>query len=374
MYKQVESYRLAGTMTAGQTYILPLPTTGMLSGILMHLEATAVSNAFAATSNWRLIDYISKVEVVGNGATIIKSLTGYELQYLAFAHQAKVPPAFWRTYGANVMMEYLTVIFGRYLWDTQYGLDLSKWDTVELRVTNTNSATFFTGDITVDVCLDWLRESAGGFLGYIRSELWRQWAPVALGTQYFQLPTEFPISQVLLEGIPHKTTGMNDYNFWHIFGFLSFALGGGTKKVFEGTGHDLMIQNYLDDPGEVIQSGASFNNASQGVTTAVGRMMGWSAVAAGAAAGLTTFPSMQIDDTDETVKFWAHDGGGPYEWIVRGMAFYSHLHLWQSDSLDPESLLDPKVVGDVLLNITADVSVVAAAAIGNVILERVVTR
>ena len=375
MYKQIEMLRSAVTAILGQTYTVDLPKSGTLSAIQLHLSANCTSNAGLTLPKWRLIDFITKVEVIGNGATVIKSLDGKQLQYLFFKHMNKVPPHFWRQYGESTQMEYIPILFGRDFFDESFGLDLSKWDNVELRITNDGSATYYSTDITLSIVLNWVRELAGGFNGYIRGETWREWATVQNAWTYLIMPSEFPIVTLALRALPHVTGGMSDTGFHNLMYDIEFSMGGGVKKLYDGRLADLIIQNYLDEDGEVFTSGETYANADLGQDTAVGRMFGWAAVGGSKSGGvMTTFPSMIADATDNTISFEAHDTVGPWEWIVRGMAYWNMATLWFAHDLSVDKLLDPKVVGDVLLNLHVRDAAASAAGTNTVVLERLVSR
>jgi hypothetical protein len=94
MYKQYEYLREAVTMTRNQTYKLDLPKSGMLSSILFKVEAACASGATLAGGNWRLLDFLGKLEVIANGSTIVKSLDVKHCHFLTWLHQG-----IWPLYG-----------------------------------------------------------------------------------------------------------------------------------------------------------------------------------------------------------------------------------------------------------------------------------
>ena len=76
MYWQREFLRQGEAWANGGTLKLDLPKVGLLGSIMVHARRAGVTDAFNAALKWRLIDYISKVEVLANGSDIVKSFSG----------------------------------------------------------------------------------------------------------------------------------------------------------------------------------------------------------------------------------------------------------------------------------------------------------
>jgi hypothetical protein len=374
MYWQHEYLREGATMTRSQTYRIDLPKTGQLSGILLKVTAPSVSAAFANGGDWRLLDYLGLIEVIGNGATVIKSLQAKNLHFTAWLHQGIVTPHFWRNYATNTQFEYILILFGRYLFDTDYGLDLGKWDNVELRVTNTATASTHGSDPTVSIVQYFLRQNPGSFRGYIRSEIWREWTTVTDETKYFVLPTEFPISGIYLRALPATTTGMSDTGMSNLMDDVDFSIQGGTLQLFKGGIDDLIVSNYLDRGAEIITSGEWYGNADKGIDVSVGRMFGWAGVwGAKGGAAATVDQTMIADATDNTISFEGAQADEVAEFITRGLAFHNHGYLLHNHLLVPDFMIDPKRDGEVRLNIHTANSATADNGTNQVVLERLVS-
>lgn len=113
------------------TYRLELPEDGMLSALMLKITAT---NGATNNLNSMIKDAITRVEVIGNGSTVIHSYTGEELDRLTWR--------FLKKRGVELSSEDLDIVqfqtfmvpFGRFIGDKVYGLDLRKWNDVELRI------------------------------------------------------------------------------------------------------------------------------------------------------------------------------------------------------------------------------------------------
>lgn len=373
MYKQLEYLREAVAMTLGETYQLDLPKTGRLSGFILKLSAPCTSGATLAVATWRLLDFISKIEVIANGATVIKSLTGIQAMFYAWKHQGIVPPHFWRNYATNTQFEYIPILFGRFLGDPDYGLDLERFDNLELRITNNSSATYHSSTISVSVLQTFIRESANPFKGYIRSELWREWTTVSDETQYFILPTEYPICGIDLRALPPVTSGLSNTGFANLMDDIDFSIQGGTKKLYKGGLDDLIVQNYLERGAEIITSGLADINADRGIDVGIGRMFGWSGISGSKDGAVSaTIPTMLADATDNTIAFEAREADSPVEFICRGMGFQNVGWLLHNQDLLPELAIDPNRDGECRLNIHTRSGATYASGTNQVLLERVV--
>lgn len=119
-----------------------LPRSGLLSGIELRVSCTN-----GATNGTEFIlDALDKVEVVADGSNVLFSLEGPELFAWAQVNLRRMPPMVWTEALSVAQHLTLPVLFGRYLGDPEFSLDLSAYRDVELRVTfsPTIAATAFT--------------------------------------------------------------------------------------------------------------------------------------------------------------------------------------------------------------------------------------
>lgn len=372
MYKQLEYLREGDSMDVGGTYQKDLPLSGMLSALHLKLSGSCVSNATIDGGPWRLIDHISKIEVIANGATVIKSYNGKEAQYINWRRLHKVPPHWWRNYATNTQEEHIFILFGRGLFDPTYGLDLSAYNRVELKITNSSSATYHSA-LTASVMQYWNRDMAGGFAGLLRSEEWRKWTPVQNATEYLELPNEFPIAAIILWSLPHATTYISDTGYYNPMDDIDFRIGGGTKQVYKGGLDDLGIYDYMNSMGEVLTGGHLYNHADVGADIGLGRPFGgaWGA-GSKSGSGCSTVPTMEADPTLPTIKPEAFEGSDSIEFLMRGVAYHQMAALHFSESLSQDELLVPASTGAMTLNIHTADSASADAGTNAVILERLI--
>lgn len=237
MFWQKEVLRDGVSMTFGQTWEVDLPKFGTLGSLVLYMRSTAVSNAFLTAVKWRLIDYISKIEVIADGGEVIKSFDGRQALASAFYDDFRLPVNMWRTYGSTPQRQFVPLHFGRHFLDELYGLDLSRYNQVKLKITNDASATQFATDITLSVVAYWQREAAGAPAGYFREEEWKTWLPVAAAWEYSELPIAMPIRRILLRGrsAVDSADAKNNSSFHRLMDDIDFTFRSGQTRVYRGT-------------------------------------------------------------------------------------------------------------------------------------------
>ena len=374
MFFQREYVREAVAMTIGGVLKLDLPEHGLLSSLLIRISGAEATGYGQTGGAWRIIDEISKVSVLGNASVIIKSLTGYQAQAMAFYDQGVIPPGSWRNYATNVQFEYMLINFGRWMFDTEVGLDLAKFNNVELQIENIATAATFS-DLTVSIMGIYLRDvPVRQFTGYMRSEEWRSWATVQDQTVYNNLPTEHPIRRVVLQAIPYCTTnGVADTTMNNLMDDVEFSLDTGQIRVYKGGIDDLMRENFLDTGKPVIVGGFPYMNADYGIDMSLGYIYGASWGAGSQDGGVaTTFPTMESALTFHTQKPESYDGDHPIGLLCIGMSPFLTVQFRFDHSYLPTDWLNPEVRKTVQLNIHTRNAATADLGKNAIVLDRYV--
>ena len=341
---QREVVRDSVSMTFAQTYELDLPKTGQLGSLLLYVRSTQNAAPFLTAVKWRLIDYISKVEVIGNGSEVIKSFDGRQALASAFYDDGRVPSGIWRHYSNTPHRQVIPINFGRWIRDQIYGLDLSKWDQVTLKVTNDATATEFTTDITVTVEAEWMREG-GAFSGYMREEEWKVWAPAAGVTEYSDLPTGRPIRRILLRARPGVDTAdaLNNSSMDRVMGDIDFSFNTGQVRVYKGSMEELRYMLAAEGGIDVETEGMIDRTSDYGFETGVGYVLtGQKAVASYTAAPATFPATIGVPDVqDSSQQSQQRVADAPLEWHVRGHGFMHNLPIWEAKDPTLADMLDP---------------------------------
>lgn len=375
MFLQREYVRENVTMNLNETFKLDLPEHGLLTSLLIRISGNQVSPYGQGEHDWRIIDKISKLAVLVNGATVCKSLTGYQAQALAYYDQGVLPPGSWRNYASNTQFEYMIINFGRFMGDADFGLDLSRFNNVELQITNTATAASFTS-YNVSVLGIYVRGSqANNFKGYLRTEEWRAWTTVSDETKYNDLPVEHIIRRVLLQAIPDQDADFNnETDMSNLMDDIDFGLDTGQVRVFKGGIDDLMRENYLDTGKAVIVGGQTYMLADDGIDTGVGRAISFvgSSVSKDGA-GSATIPTLAADELSGTIKPETYEADSPINFISVGMSPFYTAQFDFNLNWDLSNWLDPNQRKTVKLDIHTRSGASYADGRNAIVLDRLVT-
>lgn len=183
------------------TKIIDLKTKDPLSAI--RLKFNAVNGATTNLEN-RLDDIITKIEIV-DGSDQIYSLNLKQDQVFQFYNTGKTPRIIIEERGGGGCMEAALILFGRYLNDPEYWLDLSKFDNPQLKITTDEDAVramgvlgFLSGScvVTVNLCL--IEEGATASKGFFMYKELFAFTSGTTGDEHISLPRDYPYRSLLL--------------------------------------------------------------------------------------------------------------------------------------------------------------------------------
>lgn len=374
MFFQREYIRENVSMTLNETYREDLPEHGFLSALLVKIEGDQVTNYGQNGGDWRIVDKISKIEIMLNGATICKSLAGISLQACAFYDQLVSSPDNWRNYAANTQRAFFLLNFGRYLFDPLYGLDLSKFANVEIKITNTASSTTDFSNLSVSIMAVYLRESAAGLSGYLRTEEWRKWTTVQDETKYLDIPSEHVLRRIILQAIPDLDgDNVAETGIQSLMNDIELTLDTGQVKVYKGGIDDLLRWNHFEYKTPLFTGGLAYMNVDKGINMGVGHTFmeahGAATKDGAVASGIAT---LEADRNDMTQKPEAYVADEPIPLIVAGVGYHNTAVFRFDQDSSPDSWLDPAKRKTVELNIHTRDLAAAADGTNRVILDRLV--
>jgi hypothetical protein len=375
MYWQKEIIRDSVSLDLNSTYKLDLPETGILNSLMLYVVGRhQTGNPTGSINLWRPRDYIDNISVIANGATVVKSLTARQLAFLTMLDQKVVPPAKWIEYSQNYNREVYLLNFGRFFGDKEMGLDLSKFDSVELQVKNVMTNTYFQS-LTLTIVANYLREAAGGLVGYMRTENWRSWTTVADETKYLDLPTEHVIRRIALQALPDvdSTTKMAKTTFWNLMYDIEANLKTGVLRMYKGGLEKLAFINAFEIGLIPQTAGFIYHAADKGFEVGVGYP--WFATVGANTkddAGAAVIPTMSSEENTNTQKMETYEGDTTPAWVVNGLAYENCVLLPFDQDPNPYTWLDPEANKVVQLNIKTRNDSNAAGGTNNVVLDRLV--
>jgi len=314
--------------------------------------------------------------LVANGSRIIKDFPGRLAQAIAFYDQRVTSPDVWRNYATNTQFAKVLINLGRYMGDLQYGLDFSRFDNVELRITNTASSSTWQDTLAVSVRLLMVRPmGAVRPLGYLRTEVWREWTTVANEWTYLTLPTEDIIRRIILQADPDvdSSTYKADTGPQNLFYEIQHYLRSGEVEVFDDNWDALRYLNWYDYGAYPIVGGTPYIHADVGIDLGLSRRFATAALAGSySGSGSSTVPTETAGETSSTWAVEAFNGDGPTEVLAYGPGYHNTAVLRHDLNPDPVTWLNPEQEKQVLLNCHVRNSSSAADGTNRVCLDRLV--
>jgi len=375
MYWERNFLRTAEPWTVGGTLKLDLPKGGQLGSIMIHARRAGVTDAFNAIEKWRLIDYISKMEIIVNGSTVVKSLTGELLKALTFFDGGGGAPDQEFNYGSSTKRAHFMINFGRKLFDPKYALDLSKFASAEIQLTNDGAAAQFAGDWAVDVLCYYMRGAdVQPPAGYMRTEEWRKWTTVADERKYLDIPTELPIRRMILQVLSGVSATKNaNIQAYSVLDDIELYLRTRVLKVMDYSLRDLWYENYFDYGRQAMAALEPYHTSLYGIKTGLGQTLAKAGIALpqGMASATPTI-ALEPGGDSQTQKIYRSSSDNA-SMILMGLALENCAVIrFDQDQENPGSWLDPNAEKTVNLDLhTANDSNAASGTI-RVILDRLV--
>ena len=375
MYWERVYLRQAEPWTNGGTLKLDLPKSGKLGSIMVHAYRAGVTDAFNAQYKWRLIDYISKIEVLYNGTRPIKSLTGEECKGLSIFDGMGSAPDQEFNYGSSTKRAHFMLNFGRRLFDKRYFLDLGRFDSVEIQLTNDGSSTYFGGNWSVDLLMYMLRGAdAPASQGYFRTEDWKSWTTVQNTWQYLDLPTELMLRRLLLHVLPAHGTNQNaDTQGYNVVDQIKLMQRARTEHIWDQSLRELWYENYMTRGREFLSYLEPYHTGGYGVKTGLGQVLG-KAIGQMPQGGTPVTPTIALEPgNDGDTQKLLRTGSDNYSMIMGGLAPENCAVIeFDQDADNPNSWLDLAAVKPVNLDVHTKDSASADNGVVRVVLDRLV--
>ena len=375
MYWQREFLRTAEPWAVGGTLKVDLPMGGQLGSIMVHARRAPVLDSMVAIEKWRLIDYISKVEIIANGSTIIKSLTGEVLKACTFFDGGGPAPDQECNYGTSQKRAHFMINFGRRLFDPKFDLDLSKFSNVQIQLTNDGAAAQFAGDWAVDILCYYKRGAdVQPSQGYMRTEEWRKWTTVQDERKYLDLPTDLAIRRIILQVLPEVSATKNaSIQSYSVLDDIELYLRTRVLKMMDFSLRELWYENYFDYGKQALAALEPYHTSLYGIKTGLGQTLAKAGIAMPQGMATAT-PTIAIEPggDNSTQKIYRSSTDNA-SMIMMGMALENCAVIrFDQDPDNPASWLDPNAEKTVNLDLHTANDASADAGTIRVILDRLV--
>lgn len=224
--------------TDAQTEVFNLPKKGIISNLMIETYLRSGSTNLDVYSQ----DAITKIEVIGNGSTVIQSLTGAQVQAsMAYDDNHLSPDKEMSPSGG--CYGYFEIRFGRHVGDQLYALDCSKWDSLELKITYAVAAGadigetgFTSGSGKLTVYGLYSPDGAGlSPVGYIKKAQKKVYVTSSGGTEDLELPNDYPFRRIMMLITTHNQL---PYLAWY---YVTVNINNGARKPIDNmAGNDLV--------------------------------------------------------------------------------------------------------------------------------------
>lgn len=177
--------------SSDQTLYVDLPANEQISFLQIEIS---IQNAATAILLRTIMDAIDKIEIIADGVKTIYNLEPEIASYIQFVTQNGEYPnhSFNYTPSARSTLE-LIIPFGRYLYDPEYMLDTSLYDSVQLRIPYTLNATYDTLATFRHSIVMWRPLEKLSPVGFIRSRsIQKETSNTAIETIDHKLPMAYP--------------------------------------------------------------------------------------------------------------------------------------------------------------------------------------
>jgi hypothetical protein len=373
MYKRLQKYRSAVSMSLNDTYKVDLPAQGSLSFIQYIVSATEAAGApfqSSAVGKWRAVDELDNVIVRVNGRSDVVNVPGRVMNYLTWLDQGVTAYDRLREYSAASQVARGLINFGRWAWDPMLALDLSQFDNVEFNLTNIMSSTYWASSPTVSLILGFL-DGAGRPTGtkFFRKELWRSYTTSQDGREYLEIPTALPIRRIGLQAdsAVDATYGTADTAIGNLLYDIKLSFMSGQVIPFDGRMWDLYHLRVLEDGGLPMTFGANYHQADYGWRSGIGDVRAFAAISgARDGSGSSTVPTREGDLSSDIQKWEAYEADSPIDWIAYGAAYENCTHFDFGHGYPEYPLLDPSRAGQGIVELELHTRNSSSAADGTV--------
>lgn len=199
-YRNVELYYELALDDTG-TKIIDLKTTDPLSAIRLKFAGT---NGATTNLENRMDDVITKIEIV-DGSDQLFSLNMKNAQCFQFFNTKKTPRIIIEERGGGSCAEDVLMLFGRFLNDPEYYLDLTKFTNPQLKITTDEDAVramgatgFLTTTFKVTVNLHVIEEGAAEPKGFFMYKELYAFTSGTSGDEHVDLPRDYPYHGLLV--------------------------------------------------------------------------------------------------------------------------------------------------------------------------------
>jgi len=351
MYFRQQRFKKNENILEGTTFSEELPSAGILDAILLTVRIYNAAAAYDVVKP-NIWDHITKIVVKGDGFDNLFDAWGQTVLAQYGVTHKKLPPGFIDTMSSNYQTLVFPIMFGRKIQDGAMGLDLSKYGTVHLEVTQDWATADLqaTKSIWYDVDLWYLEDTAkpGQFIStnQIDSHTW-----TANDQEFaFKVPKKRKVRRMYLGCESYRTsaTGSQGNKAWRNLRYLTYTYKSGGLVLRD---RDDLYRSDQDNLWGYPDWCEVYKNVEPrtGYTEDVGLCR---PVVVNATPSYSADPGsdleLTLDQRMERLQTWRRaDAGFQGRLYAAGYGVMDHLCIHEDLVDSPESYLDPDAKADV---------------------------
>ena len=148
-------------------------------------------------------DVITKIEIV-DGSDVLYAVNLSELEALHFYKTGKTPVLFPSEWSNGQQRHACLLLFGRKLWDTEYGMDFTRYRNPQLKITSNLAAVtavgsggFKTETLTANIVAKVMEDMAAKPAKYLMDKEIITWTSGTSGDKRIDLPKDYPYRMLM---------------------------------------------------------------------------------------------------------------------------------------------------------------------------------
>jgi len=208
MKYRTEALLDAETASTAATKTIDVDLSQPISRLVIEMKGT--NNTSVPTAHPAKM--ISKVELV-DGSDVLHSLSGME-EYALNYNTGNAPKYTEQNFiDNNNSVALMSVDFGRYLWDTNYALDPSKFRNLQLKITHNKALGGSVPDAgTLSVFADIFDDKQINPSGFIQSREHYGYSLTSSAVETIDLPTDYPLRNLTVQSLYTGNQPHQQYN------------------------------------------------------------------------------------------------------------------------------------------------------------------
>lgn len=354
---RVNNFKSQVAYDEATTNKIELPNAGFLAGMMLKIGEKTYSSDTAADKA-TIPQLISKIEVIGNGHEIIMSATGIEVLARYARRHGQMP--YMELYMGLSKYTYVAfpIFFGRHVKDKEFGLDLGKWKTVDLKITDefTVDTHFTDGEYKISLDLIFL-DGANAPRGYMKFTELKYYTTTSGETEDIDIPKGRMIDNIMvLCDTAYSATGKESSNSAYNYIRNIKLVTQNNKKVL----YDELIRHYMwteamEKGGVYFTDGVFYGEGGYAAETFLGEIMTM-ALTPGVSSH-TVIPYRESIDSHWNKQAISKDTAAQYvQWMARGVMPFNSIMLDFNEDGGMKDMLDTIKEDPVQLKILSNAS------------------